>query len=94
MDDKLTTKDAITVLRSLQDWLYLSGINGGTSLQREAIDIAIEALSKESETVYCKNCAYAEKYVDGLIFCRRTKTAFRVSDMETCGKGKREVTNA
>lgn len=46
MDDKLTNKDAITVLRNLQDWLYLSGINGGTSLQREAIDIAIKALEQ------------------------------------------------
>ena len=44
MDDKLTTKQAITVLRNLQDWLYFSGINGGTSIQREAIDIAIGAL--------------------------------------------------
>ena len=47
MDDKLTTKQAITVLRNLQDWLYLSGINGGTSIQREAIDIAIKALEAE-----------------------------------------------
>ena len=47
IDDKLTNKDAITVLRNLQDWLYLSGINGGTSIQREAIDIAIKALEAE-----------------------------------------------
>ena len=44
MDDKLTTKQAITVLRNLQDWLYYSSMNGGTSIQREAIDIAIGAL--------------------------------------------------
>lgn len=44
MDDKLTAKDAITVLQNLQDWLYCSSMNGGTSIQREAIDIAIGAL--------------------------------------------------
>lgn len=44
MDDKLTTEDAITVLRNLQDWLYFSGINCGTSIQREAIDVVIGAL--------------------------------------------------
>lgn len=47
MDDKLTTKQAITVLRNLQDWLYYSSMNGGTSIQREAIDIAIKALEAE-----------------------------------------------
>ena len=57
MDDKLTSKDAITVLRSLQDWLYLSGINGGTSLQRKAIDIAIEAL-KQPKIIHCEDCKY------------------------------------
>ncbi len=46
MDDKLTIKDAITVLRNLQDWLYYSSMNGGTSIQREAIDIAIGALKQ------------------------------------------------
>lgn len=46
MDDKLTTKEAITVLRNLQDWLYFSAMNGGTSIQREAIDMAIGALKQ------------------------------------------------
>ena len=34
---ELTPKEAITVIRNLQDWLYLSGINGGTRIQREAL---------------------------------------------------------
>lgn len=70
MDDKLTTKEAITVLRNLQDWLYFSAMNGGTSIQREAIDMAIEAL-KQSESAQwvqmlinprmyrCSNCNVA-----------------------------------
>ena len=57
MDDKLTTKDATTVLRNLQDWLYYSSMNGGTSIQREAIDMAIGAL-KQPEIVRCKDCKY------------------------------------
>ena len=44
------------------------------------------------EDVTCENCYYSEKYVDGLILCRRTKTSHRVSATSTCGKGKREVT--
>ncbi len=48
MDErKLTNEEAIAILRSLQDWLYLSAMNGGTKLQREAIDIAIDALKRE-----------------------------------------------
>ena len=47
MDDKLTTKDAITVLQDLQDWLYFSAMNGGTAIQREAIDMAIRALKSQ-----------------------------------------------
>ena len=57
MDNRLTTKDAITVLRNLQDWLYFSAMNGGTSIQREAIDIAIGAL-KQPEIVRCCDCKY------------------------------------
>lgn len=43
-DIKMDPETAIRVLRNLQDWLYLSSINGGTSLQREAIDIGIAAI--------------------------------------------------
>ena len=57
MDNRLTSKDAITVLRNLQDWLYFSAMNGGTSIQREAIDIAIGAL-KQPEIVRCCDCKY------------------------------------
>lgn len=57
MDDKLTTKQAITVLRNLQDWLYYSSMNGGTSIQREAIDIAIKALEAEPHWIpVTENC--------------------------------------
>lgn len=45
--NNLTTEDAITVLQNLQDWLYFSSMNGGTSLQREAIDMAIKALKSQ-----------------------------------------------
>lgn len=55
MNNKLTTEDAITVLQNLQDWLYFSAMNGGTSIQREAIDIAIGAL-KQPEIIRCKDC--------------------------------------
>lgn len=47
MNKKLTRKEAIAVLRNLQDWLYFSSMNGGTSIQREAIDIAIAALEEK-----------------------------------------------
>lgn len=46
---KLKNEEAIAILRSLQDWLYFSAMNGGTKLQREAIDIAINALKKEQK---------------------------------------------
>ena len=45
---------------------------------------------KKDDEVTCENCDYSEKYVDGLILCRRTKTSHRVSATSTCGKGKRE----
>ena len=59
MDDKLTTKDAITVLRNLQDWLYFSAMNGGTSIQREALDIAIGAL-KQPKIIHCMDCKHRD----------------------------------
>ncbi len=40
-------KEAIEVLRSLQNWLYLCSMNGGASIQREAIDIAIACLEEK-----------------------------------------------
>ena len=172
-DDKmeLTPKEAITVIRNLQDWLYFSSMNGGTKIQREALDIAVNAIEKQIQSeesfewcdgckeydqekhcchrfskvirqafeemkvvhcidcqhseydevykdrychyngkadvvddyhfcrdgekkdddVTCDNCDYSEKFVDGLILCRRTKTSHRVSATSTCGKGKREA---
>ncbi len=47
MSKKLTRDEAIEVLRSLQNWLYLCSMNGGTKLQREAIDIAIACLEEK-----------------------------------------------
>jgi hypothetical protein len=49
---------------------------------------------RKDDKVTCDNCEYSEKYVDGLILCRRTKTSHRVSATSTCGKGKREVEDA
>ena len=43
----MSTDEAIKVLRSLQDWLYFSSMNGGSRIQREAIDIAIAALEEK-----------------------------------------------
>lgn len=48
-DNNLTTKDAITVLQNLQDWLYFSSMNGGTSIQRKAIDMAVRALEQPEQ---------------------------------------------
>ena len=57
---ELTSKEAITVIRNLQDWLYLSGINGGTRIQREALDIAVKAIEKqiqaEESFEWCDGC--------------------------------------
>ena len=44
---ELTPKEAITVIRNLQDWLYFSSMNGGTKIQREALDIAVNAIEKQ-----------------------------------------------
>jgi hypothetical protein len=43
-ETKMDPETAIQVLRNLQDWLYLSSMNGGSSLQGEAIDIGIAAI--------------------------------------------------
>ena len=57
---ELTPKEAITVIRNLQDWLYLSGINGGTRIQREALDIAVKAIEKQIQSEesfeWCDGC--------------------------------------
>ena len=49
------------------------------------------ATQYKNKIVYCGQCGYAEKYIDGLILCRRTKTSFRVSENATCKKGKEEI---
>ncbi len=85
MDDKLTTKQAITVLRNLQDWLYYSSMNGGTSIQREAIDMAIKAL-KQPEIVYCRYCEHADFVKMGVWCC---EGGGLVSLDFFCGHGKR-----
>ena len=46
-DIMMSPDEAIEVLRSLKDWLYLCSMNGGTSIQREAIDIAIACLEEK-----------------------------------------------
>lgn len=46
-DIMMSPNEAIEVLRSLQNWLYLCSMNGGTRLQREAIDIAIACLEEK-----------------------------------------------
>ena len=57
---ELTHKEAITVIRNLQDWLYLSAMNGGTKIQREALDIAVKAIEKqiqaEESFEWCTDC--------------------------------------
>ena len=74
MDDKLTTKQAITVLRNLQDWLYYSSMNGGTSIQREAIDIAIKALEAEPHWIPVTE-RLPEEYCECLV-------TYRIVDMQ------------
>jgi hypothetical protein len=44
----MSIEEAIEVLQALSDWLYFSGMNGGTKIQREAISIAIEALEEKT----------------------------------------------
>ena len=57
---KLTPKEAITVIRNLQDWLYFSSMNGGTKIQREALDIAVNAIEKQIQSdesfEWCDGC--------------------------------------
>ena len=57
---ELTPKEAITVIRNLQDWLYLSSMNGGSKIQREALDVAIKALESqiqaEESFEWCTDC--------------------------------------
>lgn len=43
----MSPDEAIEVLRSLQDWLYLCSMNGGASIRREALDIAIACLEEK-----------------------------------------------
>lgn len=43
-ENKMDPETAIRVLRNLQGWLYSSSMNGGTSVQQEAIDIAVAAI--------------------------------------------------
>ena len=47
----MSVEEAIEVLTALEDWLYFSAMNGGTKIQREAIEIAIQALQKQSDEV-------------------------------------------
>ena len=49
---------------------------------------------RRDDEVTCENCDYSEKFVDGLILCRRTKTSHRVSATSTCRKRKRDVEDA
>ena len=57
---ELTPKEAITVIRNLQDWLYFSSMNGGTKIQREALDIAVKAIEKQIQSEesfeWCDGC--------------------------------------
>lgn len=57
---ELTPKEAITVIRNLQDWLYFSSMNGGSKIQREALDVAIKALEKQIQSEesfeWCDGC--------------------------------------
>ena len=60
MSTTITPKEAITVIRNLQDWLYFSSMNGGTKIQREALDIAVNAIERqiqaEESFEWCDGC--------------------------------------
>lgn len=43
----MSADEAIEVLKALEDWLYFSSMNGGSKIQREAIEIAIAALEEK-----------------------------------------------
>ena len=65
----MTNKEAVAILRSLQDWLYYCSINGGAKMYREAIDVAIKALTPQpvDDFVRCKMSeAYDQGYEKGL----------------------------
>ena len=57
---ELTPKEAITVIKRLQDWLYFSDMNGGTKIQREALAIAVKAIEKQIQSEesfeWCTDC--------------------------------------
>ena len=44
----MSADEAIEVLKALEDWLYFSSMNGGTKIQREALEIAIAALEEKA----------------------------------------------
>lgn len=43
----MSADEAIEVLKVLEAWLYFSSMNGGSKIQREAIEIAIAALEEK-----------------------------------------------
>lgn len=45
----MSPEEAIEVLIVLEDWLYFSAMNGGTKIQREAIEVAIAALKEKED---------------------------------------------
>lgn len=45
----MSIEEAIEVLIALEDWLYFSSMNGGTKVQREAIEVAIAALKEKED---------------------------------------------
>ena len=77
MHPSIDTETAIIVLKNLQDWLYFSSINGGTKIQREAIEMAIEALETESHWTPCNERLPKAKqkvlvqYADGSMATKR-----------------------
>lgn len=43
-ETKMDPETAIYILKNLQDWLWLSSMNGGAGIPCEAIDIGIAAI--------------------------------------------------
>ena len=41
--------------------------------------------------INCESCKYANKFIDGLILCRRTKTPIRVNATDSCKHAKKET---
>ena len=102
----MTNIQAINLLKGLEQSLddYCELNDEGKTAFRMAIT-ALEVFGNSEQLpsvqpepdindVTCDNCDYSEKFVGGLILCRRTKTSHRVSATSTCGKGKREVEDA